>query len=398
MREIFEFSLPTRVRFGSGTFKKLGRFVKEYGDSVLLVGYAGDTPLAGAYQAAAKSLGDAGLAVTEFLEVPPEPSAAVAEQGARRAVEAGANVVLGLGGGSPIDTAKAIAVLAKTGGRVWDYTKGSSAFRPVSEALPIIAVPTTAGTGSEVTNIAVFSHEGVGPQPESPVKSAIFGEAARPRFAVVDPDLAVGSPAALTAACGADALGHALEACLSAFANPIATALAERAVSLIMANLADAVGRPDDPRPRGAMALAALLAGAAFNSAGLTVTHAIAHALGGVLHVPHGLAVAAATPACLRFNAAASLDACEALARACGLVGGSQEESAARFVGAVDKLLRSVGLGGPVAATETISEDLLDRLVKNAIFAAPAPIASNPRPIDEAALKDLFGQILVAGG
>jgi alcohol dehydrogenase class IV len=313
-------------------------------------------------------------------------------------VEAGANVIVGLGGGSVIDAAKGIAVVAKMGGRLWDYTGANPESRPAAESLPLVAVPTTAGTGTEVTAVAVFTHHGVGSMPEFPLKASISGPGVRPALALVDPDLTTGSPAGLTAACGADALGHAIESCMSRNANPMASMLAGRAVGLIVRHLPAAVARPDDPQPREPLALAATLAGAAFASAGLTMTHSIAQALGGLLHVPHGAAVAIATPLNLRYNAEACVDVYGRLAGECGIDGDSPQQQADRFVQRIVELLTSIGLPDRVTVPDDAPDDLVAKLAKNAMDGTPVPIRLNPRKVDLPALEELFDEILVRQG
>jgi alcohol dehydrogenase len=390
----WEFQLPTRIQFGRGGLRKLGQTVRPFGTSALLVGYGDPAGLEATYVRAGRALKDAGMALAEFLEVPPDPEAGLGAEGARRAVEAGAEVVVAVGGGSVIDAAKGIAALARMGGRLWDYTGANRQSRPITDALPVIAVPTTAGTGSEVSSVAVFTHQGVASDPDMPLKASVSGPAIRPKVALVDPDLAAGSPPPLTAACAADALGHAIEACVSRRANPISSILAGRAVGLIVGNLRGAVQRPDDPEPREPLALAATLAGAAFSDAGVVVTHAIAQALGGLLHVPHGLGVAIATPANLRFNARACVRQYGDLAGWCGLTDGSPDELAARFVDAITGLLRSVGLPDRVEVPPEAPDDLLEKLVHNAMESTPVPIKLNPRRVDEAALAGLFEEVL----
>jgi alcohol dehydrogenase len=212
--------------------------------------------------------------------------------------------------------------------------------------------------------------------------------------ALVDPDLAVGSPPGLTAACGADALGHAIEACMSRSANPISSMLAGRAVGLIVRNLRPAVENPNDPGPREPLALAATLAGAAFSAAGVVVPHAIAQALGGLLHVPHGLGVAVGTSVNLRFNAECCVEQYGELADCCGITADSPDEKAARFVDCIVELLGSVGLPDRVEVPPDAPHDLLERLVRNARESTPVPIKLNPRKIDDAALADLFRAVL----
>ncbi len=392
----WEFQLPTRIQFGRGGLKKLGEVAGQFGRSVLLVGYRDRSGMEETYARAARSLSDRGLAVVEFFEVPPDPDAELAVEGARRAAESGSEVVVGLGGGSSIDAAKGIAAMAKMGGSPWDYAGSNENFRPITDSLPLVAVPTTSGTGSEVTAVAVLNHHGLGSLPGYPLKASIAGPAVRPKVALVDPDLTLGSPPRLTAACGADALGHALEACMSRLANPISSALAGRAVGLVVKNLRRAVEDPDDPERRHTLALASTLAGVAFSAAGVIMTHAIAHALGALLHVPHGEGVAIGTPFTLRYNAQQCREVYCQLAHHCGITDGSPDERAARFVDAIVELLESVGLPGGVEVPEDAPEDLSGKLARNALESTLKPLEWTPRDIDEPALKGLFDEILQA--
>ena len=390
----WQFQLPTRVHFGRGGLGKLGELVRQFGTSAFLVGYREQAGLEETYARAVEMLRDGGVKVTEFYEVPPDPDAELPVEGAQRATQAGSDVVIGLGGGSVIDAAKGIAALARMGGTPWDYTGANKTSRPITDALPLVAVPTTAGTGTEVTAVAVFTHHGVASTPGVSLKASVYGPAVCPEVALVDPDLTVGSPSSLTAACGADALGHAIESCISRRANPVSTALAGRAVGLIVRHLRRAVEHPDDPQPRKPLALAATLAGAAFSEAGVVVTHAIAQALGGVLHVPHGLAVAIGTPLSLRYNAERCLAQYGMLADCCGIPAGPPEGRAARFVDTIVELLRSVGLPEHVEVPFDAPDDLVDQLARNAMESTPVPITLNPRKIDETALKDMFKELL----
>lgn len=390
----WEFQMPTQVQFGRGGLRRLGRAAAKLGKSALLVGYRGSQTLEPVYARAARSLTEAGLTVTEFFEVPPDPDAAVAVEGARRATEAGADVVVGLGGGSVIDAAKGIAALVRMGGSLWDYAGSNKDFRPVTDALPLIAVPTTAGTGSELTPFAVFNHHGLGSLPGIPLKASISGPAVLPKIALIDPDLTVGSPAPLTAACGADALGHAIEACMSRRANPIASALAGRAVALIVEHLPRAFEDPADPEPRESLSLAASLAGAAFGASSVVMTHSMAHALGAMLHVAHGAAIAAATPLVLRYNQEQCVDAYAQLADCCGIAADSPEEKAAQFVDLIAGLLETVGLPGRIKVSTGVSDRLAEDLAINAFESMLKPLEWNPREVDRATLARLFEELL----
>ncbi len=397
MARLWEFQLPTRVVFGRGALRRLGEVVRPLGSSALVVGYRDAPALEEIYARAARFLEKSGIAARWFRRIDADPDADLPAEGAVLAREIGADVVVALGGGSVIDAAKAIAALVRAEGRLWDYTDANPQSRPLSEALPLVAVPTTAGTGSEVSSVAVLTYRGVGPRPEWPLKAAVYGPAIAPRVALVDPELAAGSPPLLTAACGADALGHAVESITSRRASPIASTLAARAIQLIVAHLPRAVADPADPGPRGPLALAATLAGAAFNQSGVTVGHAIAEALGAILEIPHGQAVAIATPLCLRYNAEPCVAQHAELADALGLAAASPEEKAARFVTTITGLLSSVGLPDRAALPPDAPGDLPDRLVESALAGSSAAITLNPRKTDAAALRRLFQQVLEAG-
>jgi len=392
----WEFQIPTRIHFGRGTLRKLGSIAKPFGRSALLVGYRDRTELEETYDRAAHSLSKAGMTVTKFFEIPPDPDAELATQGVQCARQAAADVVIGLGGGSPIDAAKGIAALAKMGGELWDYAGSNPNFQPVTDSLPLIAVPTTSGTGTELTAVAVFNHHGIGSQPEFPLKASINGPAVLPKVALIDPDLTIGSPARLTAACGADALGHAIEACMSRRANPFSTALAGRAVALIVEHLPWAVEKPDDPEPREPLALASTLAGAAFSASSVVMTHSIAHALGALLHVPHGEAIAAATPLNLRYNAEVCHDVYCQLAQHCEITADTPQQQSWLFVECIIELLQSVGLPDRIRVPDDAPKDLAAKLAHNAVESTLKPLEWNPRDINETTLKELFEELLEA--
>ncbi len=392
--DCWEFELPTRVQFGRDRLEQLGKTAAQYGKSALLVGYVDRTGLEKTYARAEESLSRAGVGVTRFYEVPPDPDAQLGQRGAREAAAAGVDVVVGLGGGSAIDCAKGIAALVKMGGELWEYAGSNPNGKTITDSLPVIAVPTTSGTGSEVSPVAVFTHYGVGSQEGIPLKASVNGPAVRPKVALVDPNLTVGSPPRLTAVCGADALAHAIESCMSTRANPMSMALATRAIVLVSKNLARAVEAPDDPQPREPLALASMLAGAAFGSSGVVLPHAIGQALGSVMHIPHGEAVAIGTPPNLRFNA----ECCESLycqlAHYCGIDGQTRQQRAAAFVDHVVGLLKQIGLPDRVDAGQRDRVELAEELVVNAYESTAVPIRLNPRQVDRAALKSIFLEIL----
>lgn len=383
----FDFHLPTRIQFGRGLLRKLGELAAPLGKAAILVGYRDAGSLDDAYQRAATGLEKAGVRVAHFAQVEPEPQASLVAQGAALARETGANFVVGLGGGSVLDVAKAIALMAGSEGDVSEYFLGRTSAREPAAALPVVAVPTTAGTGAEVTDIAILSQAQADGGRR---KESLYGPAIRPQLAVIDPDLAVGSPAALTAACAADALGHAIEAVTSRRANPIASALAIEAVRLASENLLRAVESIIDPAPREGLALAATLAGAAFSASSVAVGHALAQTLGARLGQAHALAVAVATPIALRFNLPECVEPYARLASACGLSADGPIALAERFVDHIANLLQSVGLPAQFPRPADASDAALDALVQETIQGSRALLTLNPRRIDLAALRQLF--------
>ncbi len=389
----WQFELPTRIQFGRGGLRGLGAAARPLGSSALLVGYHDGAGLEEVYQQAEASLGEAGMVVSRS-GIAPEPDAETVCQGTEQARSTGAEVIVALGGGSVIDAAKAVAIMARTPGNLWEYTSADRGAAEVAEAVPVVAVPTTAGTGSEVTPVAVITFRDVGKRPETPLKGTVSSPALYPRVAIVDPDLTLSNPPSLTARCGADALAHAIEARVSRGANPISSTFACRALGLIYRNLRRAVEHPYDPEPRQPLALAATLAGVAFSAAGVVVNHAMAHALGSVLGVPHGEAVAVGTPVQLRFNAGQCRAEYAEMAEWCGITGKPQEAQADRFIQAIADLLGSVGVPERLAVPPHTPDDLVERLVENAVESTSVVLPLNPRRVNRKALAALFREVL----
>jgi alcohol dehydrogenase len=314
-----------------------------------------------------------------FTDVPANSSVAVVERGAAYAREQGADLIVAIGGGSPIDTAKAMRILLTEGGALHDYEGYNLLERPL---VPMVAIPTTAGTGSEVTSWAVIRDEA------AHLKLAFSSVFLAPDLAILDPELTRTLPPRLTAATGMDALTHAIEAFVGTNANPISDSLALQAIDMISNNLRGATHAGDDLEARSQMLVASCIAGIAFSSGGgsLGVVHAMAHAVGGAFEVHHGTANSILLPHGMRFNSVAVPNRFSRIARAMGVnAGGRAEEDviddgveAVRSL-AVDCLmptrLRDVG----------VPEDALVPLAEAAL--GDAAIFTNPRP---AALEEVI--------
>jgi alcohol dehydrogenase len=329
------------AHFGAGAIDAVAGIVRGTGCQAAVIvtdqGLASTAIVAGV----AGLLAAGGIAVTVFSDVHANPTtgdvAAGAEQVAAVAAAAGRPAVVAVGGGSPIDAAKGIAVAAVNPerGRDLDYRRAFA-----EPALPLVAVPTTAGTGTETNPFGVIT------DPVARRKFYVGGATALPVAAILDPDLTASLPPAGTAATGMDALVHALESCMSRRANPWSEGIALQAIRMISAHLPRAVADGSDREARSQMLLASHLAGVAMASTGLGICHAIGHALGGRFDIPHGVALTMVLPGILRFNIGACEDRLAAVAFAVGAGDNARSDSwnAGAAIDAVSALADRVGM------------------------------------------------------
>lgn len=288
----FEFTTAGRIVFGSGTRRTLGGILAGLGRRVLVVG----SPTRRHEAWLEPLLAEHGLARTDFA-VAGEPTLDAARAGAAAAREAGCDVILGLGGGSSLDAAKAVAALATQPGDVLDYLEVIGAGRELDAApLPNVAVPTTAGTGSEVTKNAVLG------SPERGVKASLRSPLMLPRAAVVDPELTLSLPRGMTAATGLDALSQLVEPFVSGRAQPLTDGLCREGLTRIRWALRRACAEPADLAAREAMSLASLCGGMALANAGLGAVHALAGPIGGTFPAPHGAVCGILLPGVMEAN------------------------------------------------------------------------------------------------
>jgi alcohol dehydrogenase class IV len=271
---------------------------------------------------------DAGLSCEIFYETVADPTTVAVDAGVRAFVEGGHDSLVSLGGGSPIDTAKAIGMLASNGGKVRDYRVP----RPIPSAGPLhVAIPTTAGTGSEVSRFTVITDA------ESGEKMLLAGSTLLPAAAVVDYELTLTMPPRLTADTGTDSLTHAIEAFVSRKANPFTDALALSAMKTIWRELPTSFHQPGNAKAREAMMMAATQAGIAFSNASVALVHGMSRPLGAHFHIPHGLSNAMLLPAVTAFSAEAALDRYGECARTMGVAQAHDTDRAA-----VDRLTRAL--------------------------------------------------------
>jgi 1,3-propanediol dehydrogenase/alcohol dehydrogenase len=277
----YRYSMPTEVHFAPGAIGRLGRQAASFGRKALLVTGRRSARESGALDAALGSLKEAGLETVVFDRVEENPSDRTVAEGAQMAREGACDVIVALGGGSPMDAAKGMAILMVLDGELAQYYGGSKVGRPVT---PVVAVPTTAGTGSEVTPYAVFV-DSASNRKCSTASPHIF-----PRVALLDPGLTMSMPPEITANTGIDALTHALEGFTSVKAQPISDRLALESIALIDRYLPAAVSRGDEPEPRAQLLHASMLAGMVIAQTGTTLIHGMGYAPTTQYGIPHGLA------------------------------------------------------------------------------------------------------------
>ena len=294
----FGFIIPQNCQFGVGALKKLPDFLKAAGsDNVMLISDRGLEAI-GVVEKVRKIIKDADLKYAEYLDVLPNPTTTIVDECAAKYKEAGCTALIALGGGSPMDVAKAVGVVAKFGGTIGDYEGVGKVPGPIDT---LIAVPTTAGTGSEVTVAAVITDEARN------YKLSVLGPEISPTYAVLDPELIMTAPAHIAAACGVDALIHAMEAYLSNNANPFSDCFAEKAMELIGTNLRRFVANRHDEKAACAMMVGSNFAGIAFAWARLGNIHALSHPVSGFFGVAHGVANSVLMPAVMEYNALADI-------------------------------------------------------------------------------------------
>lgn len=290
----FFFSCPTRVRFGAGVAQELaGRMTVLGVSDILVVGDPGLRTMVD--EVVTRPLARAGLKVSVYTEVGSNPTDTCVIGAVSQARADGCQAVVGLGGGSALDTAKAVALLVTQDGELHDYFGLDLAPK---QGLPCVVLPTTSGTGSEVTLWSVIT-DTRGPEP---IKNGIGGANCYPTLALVDPELTLSLPPGLTACTGMDALTHAMEAYVSTVSTPFSDTLALEAMRLVSANIVQATRQGDDLAAREAMMLGSMMAGMAFSNADVAAVHVLGEALGGYFGLHHGHVMALLLPLVMRAN------------------------------------------------------------------------------------------------
>lgn len=366
--------MPTAIEFEAGAAASLDRILTAHsiGQRLLVVTDPGVLQ-AGLIEPIVETLRRANYEIRIFSAVAQNPRDTDCLLGAAQYLAHDAKAILAIGGGSAMDTAKTIALLATHGGVPSDYAYG---LRPYGPTNPIICVPTTAGTGSEVTRSAVIT------EAASHRKMTLKHAVLRPYLAVLDPLLTLSVPPSVTAATGVDALVHAIEGATCRKSTPIAQAFGERAMQLIMPHLQRAVSDGRDLEARTAMLEGSLLAGLCFGSTDVAAVHCLAEALGGLYDTPHGVANAVFLPVVMRFNASVNRPLHARLAHLLGFACATQteDEAISALVDGIARWTRELGIP-TLRELPKVQERDFERLA--ALAFANTSTDSNIRPITE---------------
>lgn len=374
----FDYYPRTRVVFGPGKIVELGNLARELGArSVLLVTDKG-LESAGHPQKGTAALESAGLSVALFDEVRQNPTTDDVDRGLAVAREAQTDLIVGLGGGSSMDCAKGINFLLTNGGRIEDYWGANKANRPM---LPMIAVPTTSGTGSEAQSYALIANA------KSHMKMACGDPKAACRVALLDPELTLSMPTSVTAATGIDALSHAVESYVCTRRNPVSQLFSRQAWQLLEAGFPAVLASAGDLDGRSKMLLGAHLAGAAIENAMLGAAHALANPLSAHFNLTHGVAIAVMLPHVVRFNAEVAGRYYGELAADADLCGAADPRAGELLAVHLASLAAKAGL--PVRLSDCgVKAELIPQMAAEAAQQWTGKF--NPRAVDENSLQALY--------
>lgn len=372
MEKTFSFTGAKKIVFGSGSFEKLGEYIDELGGKRPMIVIDKNLADAGYRGKIAALFEGIGMTYTLYDRVEAEPPLELADEGAKVALKTKSDIVIGIGGGSAMDTAKAISVIAANKGKAKDYLGLNNIPGP---GLPKIMIPTTAGTGSEVTFTSVFIRS------DLKKKEGMNSPYLYPEIALLDPVLTLSVPPAVTASTGVDAFCHALESYTSKNASPMSEMFSLEAMELIASSLRTCVHNGDDIVAREAMLLGSLYAGLGLANAGVTAVHSLSYPLGGKYGIPHGMANTVLLPAVMQFNLPGAI---EKLAIVSEVMGEAVEdlslrEAADMAVGAVEELIHDCDINDTLETLGVEREDFPE-LAEMAMTVA-RPLANNPRTV-----------------
>ncbi|MCF8069021.1 MAG: iron-containing alcohol dehydrogenase [Desulfobacterales bacterium] len=389
MLNTFEFSGYTKIAYGQGLIESFGAdFKKNIGDArkVLLITDPGLVQN-GLMDTVKKALNNDGVNVEVFSDIQSDPSSKSIDAAIETVKDFGTECVIGLGGGSPMDVAKITAALAGGDHGVEHYELMKNPFP--QKVVKCIAIPTTSGTGAEVTRTAVYTNS-------AGHKVWAWDDAIAAELAILEPTFTAGLPPHLTAATGMDALVHAIESCIDKTSNPITRGFGLQAIRMIAGNLEKVIAKPDDLEGRGNMAIASTLAGLGINQVSTCIAHCLGHALGSLGRIHHGRAVAISQNVAYAWNVEAAVPIHAEISRALGVKDCGQDEKELALAGAVefDRLLHAIGINTSLTEDGLTTSDT-DRFLELILSSENAPMReSNPRWATEEDLKRFVQEIL----
>lgn len=374
----FNYYLPVNLIFGAGKVELVGKEAAKYGKKAMIVTGRGSTKRSGLLDRATKLLEAEGMEVTIFDEAEPNPLASTAMRGAQRAREAGADVIVGLGGGSIMDCSKAIAFAVYNEGNIFDYIYGT---KKGDKALPLILVPTTCGTGSEGNCFAVLTDD------ETKDKKSLRDNAVIAKASIVDPELMMTMPQKVLASVGFDALCHCMEAYLSKTCSPITEMFALQGIQLIGENLVKAYQNYEDKEAWSAISLASTFGGMVINQAGVVAPHGLEHPASGMRNITHGRGLAALTPVIYKRSISAAPEKFAVISR---LLGGTDEKDC---VERIEKLLDTLNLRTTLGA-EGVKEEDVDWMTENAFKVSVPSINNHPKVFTKEEVREIYLEAL----
>ncbi|MDA8217685.1 MAG: iron-containing alcohol dehydrogenase [Dehalococcoidales bacterium] len=381
MQSSYYFRSPTTILAGAGTAKQIGEQAKAMGAKRVLVVTDPGIARTPHLKTVTDSLAQADIAYDVFDRAVPDPPIETVEENVADVKKAGYDLFVGIGGGSSIDVAKGLRLLCQFGGKLRDYAPGDRIPGPLTT--PLIAISTTSGTGSQVSNGAVFSDMQRG------TKFAVASPKMYPTLALNDPLVTMGAPASVTANAGMDALGHAVESFVSVNANPIADPFDLEAIRLVAQNLPKVIASGDDLEARDAMLTAATIAIIGGSNTGLGADHALAMPVCALFHLPHGLVIGMMLGPVMEYNLAARADRLARVAEAMGIdtAGLSEQKAARKAVAAVRELSRAVGQ--PQRLRDVgVAEDKLEQVANLTMESFQVP--NNPQKMTAESLLEML--------
>lgn len=354
---IFSINSPPQVLFGSGSSEQTGQKLKELGCRKVFCVHGKNVQKSGIADRVISAITNEGIEVVRFAEVVADPPDEVIEKGAAIAKKEEVDGIVGIGGGSALDTAKAINVLLGNPSPITRYHDKSIEILP---GKVLVLLPTTAGTGSEVNNVSVVTDT------KKNVKSGVKGKACVADLAIVDPQFTLGLPARATAITGMDTLAHGIESMTTILANPMADMLDEKVIELVTRFLPVAVENGNDLKARTNLSFAAMLAGMAFDNTVLHLGHAIAHSMGAVYHIPHGIACSIALPEVIEYIVDVHPEKIKTIGSIMGLnlEGLSIQETGKAVAGKVRDFAKSMGM--PTMKELNLDKNLLEKVAEMA--------------------------------